>query len=680
MSAIKIENFAGMMPSRSSTLLPDSAAYYAQNAWLYHGDIRTFRQPKELRTLASLATRYVYRIPDGYEVDGLTEKSVWLEFADQFTTVFRAPVVNDQWDRYYQISPTEPPKYNTLARIKAGSSWFLLGVPAPTSGPSVTPPAGTAVVRSYYYTWQTAYGEEGPPSPAATATGASSGTWTVTIPAAPTTATDNRNLAYINIYRTVANGDGTSSIYRVTQVAIGTASYSDALADTAITGNTQLESTFWSPPPSTLVGCRVLPNGMIVAWSLANELWFCEPYRPHAWPATYTLSVGKPIVGLGNTGQSFAVLTEGEPYVGTGVHPSTIALIETAIKEPCVSRGSIVSTEQGVYYASRNGLILLQFGAGVAQNATEQMFSRQDWTSLKPDLFMGARLPQAYIGFVQNGILVGGKVYDGAVDVSFTASMSGTTMTVTALAAGSGLLAVGQTVVGTGVTAGTRITALGTGTGGTGTYTISASQTLSSRSMEAMLDGADKTDPTTYDGIRIEFKPNQDQGDNGFVLGGAMPNTTFTRIKFPSLVQNVVQDARTAELYVLADGKVYQWDAIDAPYSLPFVWTSKKFQFPYKQAFVAAKVFFEVPSSVTIPAPTTHNTSQTQTFDPDTQYLILRVRADGKTILVREILKSGELVLLPGGQKYDLWEFELEGQVQIKNLQAATSVKELKGA
>lgn len=66
-------------------------------------------------------------------------------------------------------------------------------------------------------------------------------------------------------------------------------------------------------------------------------------------------------------------------------------------------------------------------------------------------------------------------------DAAFTASISGTTMTVSAVA--SGTILVGATVTGTGVTAGTRITAVGTGTGGTGTYTVSESQTVSSTSM-----------------------------------------------------------------------------------------------------------------------------------------------------------------------------------------------------
>lgn len=61
---------------------------------------------------------------------------------------------------------------------------------------------------------------------------------------------------------------------------------------------------------------------------------------------------------------------------------------------------------------------------------------------------------------------------------SFTGAIAGTTLTVSAVT--SGVLAVGQTVTGTGVTAGTTITALGTGTGGNGTYTVSTSQTVSS--------------------------------------------------------------------------------------------------------------------------------------------------------------------------------------------------------
>ncbi|MBB3743910.1 hypothetical protein FHX10_003409 [Rhizobium sp. BK591] len=70
---------------------------------------------------------------------------------------------------------------------------------------------------------------------------------------------------------------------------------------------------------------------------------------------------------------------------------------------------------------------------------------------------------------------------DTFTDVSFTADITGTTMTVTVVEFGT--IAVGQIVFGVGVAALTRITALGTGTGGIGTYTVSATQTVPSRKM-----------------------------------------------------------------------------------------------------------------------------------------------------------------------------------------------------
>jgi hypothetical protein len=67
---------------------------------------------------------------------------------------------------------------------------------------------------------------------------------------------------------------------------------------------------------------------------------------------------------------------------------------------------------------------------------------------------------------------------------SFTASISGSTMTVSAVS--SGTLAVGQIVYGANVLPGTIITALGSGTGGTGTYVVSTNQTAASETMTSV--------------------------------------------------------------------------------------------------------------------------------------------------------------------------------------------------
>lgn len=73
---------------------------------------------------------------------------------------------------------------------------------------------------------------------------------------------------------------------------------------------------------------------------------------------------------------------------------------------------------------------------------------------------------------------------DTAEDVAFTAAMSGTSMVVSAVEFGT--ILIGSTVFGTGVQAGTVITAQVNGTpGGAGTYTITPGQGLPSREMSA---------------------------------------------------------------------------------------------------------------------------------------------------------------------------------------------------
>jgi len=58
-----------------------------------------------------------------------------------------------------------------------------------------------------------------------------------------------------------------------------------------------------------------------------------------------------------------------------------------------------------------------------------------------------------------------------------TGSISGTTLSIATVSSGS--LYVGATIIGTGITSGTRITAFLTGTGGAGTYTVTPSQNAS---------------------------------------------------------------------------------------------------------------------------------------------------------------------------------------------------------
>lgn len=66
---------------------------------------------------------------------------------------------------------------------------------------------------------------------------------------------------------------------------------------------------------------------------------------------------------------------------------------------------------------------------------------------------------------------------------SMTGSISGTTLAISAVA--SGTIGIGTLIVGSGVAAGTYITALAGGSGGIGNYTVNISQTVSSTTLAA---------------------------------------------------------------------------------------------------------------------------------------------------------------------------------------------------
>ena len=97
-----------------------------------------------------------------------------------------------------------------------------------------------------------------------------------------------------------------------------------------------------------------------------------------------------------------------------------------------------------------------------------------------------------------------------------TASISGTTMTVSAVT--SGTLAVGQKIYGSGVAAYTTITALGTGAGGTGTYTVSVSQTVGSITVSAY----------TADGVRGDTLGDAGGGQTASASISASGSNTLT--------------------------------------------------------------------------------------------------------------------------------------------------------
>ena len=114
------------------------------------------------------------------------------------------------------------------------------------------------------------------------------------------------------------------------------------------------------------------------------------------------------------------------------------------------------------------------------------------------------------------------ELLDGVHDFGavVTGAISGTTLTVSAVT--NGVLAVGSIISGTGVTAGTYITAFGTGTGGTGTYTVSASQTVASTTITSgdVFKIALYTSSATLSSATTAYTASNESSGTGYTAGG----------------------------------------------------------------------------------------------------------------------------------------------------------------
>lgn len=408
------------MPAVDDRLLAPTAAAFAQDVWTYAGNIVGLPTRKLLHTLSNPNASKIYRLPISYTDSLHLTNATWCEFASADTDVLRTQVVGDTFDRFYWASPLDVPRYMTNAQMVAAApamaGAYILGIPTPGAITGAVAGGSSSTLKSvaYVQTFVSAYGEEGQPSnPFIFTAQKVDATYTITLAAAD--AGDlgtNRNLTKKRIYRTITATNGTTTFFFVAEVSIATTTYADNAAtatDAVIANNAQLTSTTWQGPPSDLQGWVSLGNGIVAGWR-QNEIWFCEPYRQHAWPAIYVIAVEYPIVGLGVQNQSLVVCTDGFAYTVTGNAPSSMAINKIAGLMPCTSRGSIVSTVDGVYFSTPQGLALVS-SAGVVI-ATKELIRKDKWNALVSiNTLRAVQLSAAYYAF--------GQAVQGVFDPAF---------------------------------------------------------------------------------------------------------------------------------------------------------------------------------------------------------------------------------------------------------------------
>jgi len=402
MPGLRIDNFSGIVPRTGPTALEGNQAQIANNAKLTSLEIRPWRTPTLEYTPnggASVQSIFKFSGPSG-------SSPVWLEW-NYDVDVVPGPVADlSEFRLYFTSSGFTPRKTNwALATSSATApypnSYYEMGVPVPAGAPAVTK-AGTGTAptedRSYIYTYVTTFGsvaEESAPSPATIISGVNTSGDSVTITSFSTPPAGNYNFTHRRIYRSVI-GATTASYLFVAEIPIATATYVDTKTIAQL--GAALQSLYYTPPPSTLQGIVSMPNGLLAGFT-GNQIWFCEPYLPHAWPAIYMLTTDYPIVGLGVFGNSLFVGTTRNPYMVTGTTPSSMMQEKLSLVQPCVAKKSIVSDQYGVLYASPNGLVSISPGSQeVMSNA---LYTREEWQLLNPSSMIGAVYNNMYFGFYQ---------------------------------------------------------------------------------------------------------------------------------------------------------------------------------------------------------------------------------------------------------------------------------------
>lgn len=401
MAVIKVEKFAGIAPRYSARLLPDSGAVRADNAKLLSGELRGLRETQLIHDFNPTATARAYRLPLSVNTPNpMAGGDTWIGFPDADVDFVRTPVVGDSFERYYWTSDSTrysgAPQYNTRARIQASLASYKLGIPNPLTAPGLAPAAGTTITRSYLYTFISAYGEEGAPSLPVTGTGGA-GTWNLSGIETTTPGGTSYNISKVRIYRTVT-GSTSTEYYWVADINFGVAVYADAFDDATVALNFTLPSLTWLVPPAGLKGIIAHPGGFLCGF-VGRDLYLSQPYQPHAWPVQYIQTCQTEIVGIAIYNNVIVIATSSHPYYAEGMSPLAITLQKLDSIDPCVSRRSVATTINGVYYSSPQGIIKAD-GSRPPELVTAQLFTREEWQNLfNPTSVSAAPYGTQYIAF-----------------------------------------------------------------------------------------------------------------------------------------------------------------------------------------------------------------------------------------------------------------------------------------
>jgi hypothetical protein len=410
MAAIPIKSFGGISPKVPARYLPDTAAQVANNCIVFNGSLQPLRNVgATVATLTKVGTpTTIYR----FGQDIISSSEHWFHWTTD-VNVCRSQIPGDtsEWTFY---TGDGAPKATYAAIALSGTNYPSvsrpLGLPAPTTAAILTlggaPVDATAIPETRVYTYtlvnkESGFDFESAPAPASTSIDVKVGQ-TVTLSSFDAVPSGYA-VTHRRIYRSVSG-----TYLFVAEITAATASYTDSVLAEDL--GEEIPSLSWLPPPAALRGLTNLPNG-IMAGFVGRDVYFCDPYRPHAWPVAYNQTIDFPVVGLGRMDTTLAVLTTGTPYFMQGSHPDSMVVVKSDLDQACAAKRSIVSANGVVMYASPDGLVMLSPGG--SKLVSESAFTYAQWQELfNPPSIHAYMHDRKYVAFYDNGTTTGGFIFD----------------------------------------------------------------------------------------------------------------------------------------------------------------------------------------------------------------------------------------------------------------------------
>jgi hypothetical protein len=414
----KRDRFSGIAPGVSARLLAEQFGQIAENIDFESGRLTPTTDDLSVFTLQNSIRRSIYYYRD----------TNWLEWNQDGVKAVPGPIPGDTLARLY-FTGVDYPRMGTVGTIVAGTAGYpansyRLGVPAPASAP-LTNKTGTPDTTqtpddvSYVYTFVTAFGEEGPPSPATAALERTdTETVTLTMPSGdhPSGNYNFGSGSLKRIYRSNTGSNNTTFQF-LAQVPFATTTYADTTPSAGL--GEVLPSETWIGPPDDntslypdgpLKGLIAVANGVFAGFT-GKRFCLSEPFLPHAWPVDYRITLEEDIVAIGAVGNGVVAMTNGTPYFITGTDPSAMTAIRIDLPQACINVNSVVDMGSYLLYAGPDGLCAVSGGEG--RVVTEGLISSKQWNvDYSPTTFRAFRHENTYVAFWSVGGVHKGFVFD----------------------------------------------------------------------------------------------------------------------------------------------------------------------------------------------------------------------------------------------------------------------------